>query len=102
MAKQPPLELGLSSDPRMPAAWDAPLAYAIKAIYEGRASDHQQKMFAAFLERLCGIHDLEFRVDERMSAFASGKRFVGLQIRKLATMHPEILAAVQKKTGANS
>lgn len=97
MAKKPSVgeQFGLASDPRTPAPWDKETAYAFKNLYEGKATESQQKRVAAFIERASGIHDLEFRADERMSSFASGKRFVGLQVRKLVTLHPDLLDAVK-------
>ena len=95
-------QFGLASDPRMPAPWDKETAYAVRALYEGKANESQQRRVAAFIERAAGVYDLEFRPDERMSSFASGKRFVGLQVRKLATLNPEIIDAIataSKQTG---
>jgi len=89
-------QFGLASDPRRPAPWDSKTAYAIKALYEGKATEHQQQIITHWLDMLTGRNDLEFRDDDRMSAFASGKRFVGLQLRKLATLHPDIIEAAGK------
>lgn len=41
--------------------------------------------------RLTGVRDLEFRPDERASTFASGKRFVGLQLVKPLTLPASVI-----------
>lgn len=94
--KRRTLEFGLSSDPRTPPPWTAEIAYAVRALYEGKANDGQQKLAMRWIESVCALGDLEFRPDDRLSAFAGGKRFVGLQIRKLATLHPQIIEARAK------
>jgi hypothetical protein len=62
-------------------------ARAFSALREGVASDIQQKRaIEVIVNKLCAMDDLEFRPDdaggERASAFAAGKRHVGLQLRK--------------------
>ncbi len=73
--------------PWEPAKYDAPgVTGAIKALNAGNANEGQQKLALMWiLNDVCGIRDLSFRpgVDgERDTAFAEGKRFVGLQIAK--------------------
>lgn len=79
--------------PWMPADWDAPTVYAFKAFSEGTANDSQQRLVWQYLQYLTGtgeFADMSFRPGgqdaERESAFAEGKRFVGLQLLKL--LHP--------------
>lgn len=61
--------------------------FAIRALQEGSASEGQQKMAWDYIMNLCGVRDLEFRPgDASASAFASGKRFVGLQLVKPVTL----------------
>lgn len=57
---------------------------AVKAMNEGKASDVQQRRVVDWLFEVTGTRDLEFRPEsERASAFASGKRWVGLQLGKM-------------------
>ena len=64
-------------------------ARAIRAVAEGIASPDQQKAAVVAFMWICGAHDLEYLPDEhggeRDSAFKSGKRHVGLQLRKLVS-----------------
>jgi hypothetical protein len=73
--------------PWAPAAYDDDIIYAFRALVQGVANSGQQKRVWAYLMLVCGEGDLEFRPDnfggERASAFASGKRFVALQLKKL-------------------
>lgn len=70
--------------------WVAPPARpadvsAIKALMVGKATEDQQRRVVEWLREATGIGELEFRPDdERASAFASGKRFVGLLFFTLA------------------
>ena len=65
-------------------------AYAARAMEVGNANSVQQAIFMDLVYRISGVRDLEFRPEsERASAFASGKRFVGLQIALIANLAPE-------------
>ncbi len=94
--KRKPDEFGVSSDPRVPAPYNKDTAYAVKAFAKGEASKEQQLLVYSYLHKTCGTFDLEFRPDERLSNLASGKRFVGLQFRKLETLSPAIIEAMEK------
>jgi len=65
-------------------------ARSIRAVAGGEASGDEQKIAIAAIMHICGVNDLEFLPDEhggeRDSAFKSGKRFVGLQLRKLTNV----------------
>lgn len=81
-------------DPWLPPDHDESSIYAIRALANGTANDGQQKTAWAYLMFLTGASeefaDLSYRPGpdgERDTAFAEGKRFVGLQIRKL--LRPE-------------
>lgn len=78
--------------------------HAIKALAKGGASAAQQQLALEFIvNRLCATNDQSFRPDDlggaRDTAFAEGKRFVGLQIRKIvetpldASGKPKVLNA---------
>ena len=65
-----------------------PAVAAIKALSEGKATEYQQKLaFQYIVEVLSGAFDLSFRPDElggeRDTAFAEGRRSVGLTLRRI-------------------
>lgn len=67
--------------------WPGPAVAALKALGNGEARPEQQVAAVNFLiEELCRTYDLSFRPEEkggeRETAFAEGKRSVGLQIRR--------------------
>lgn len=71
----------------------------------GVASEEQQRRAMRFLvERICGAYDLEYRPaeldpDGRASAFAGGKRFVGLQLIKFANLNIAQVRGKQTEQG---
>lgn len=76
--------------PHEPADYDEAIALAFKAQKAGVANEGQQLDVLAYIEYLTGtgaFDDIAYRPGaaeaERASAFADGKRFVGLQIKKL-------------------
>lgn len=89
-----------SLDPWKPAAWEVPDAAAIQALQRGDASsDQQQRALTFIVNQLAGTYDVSFRAGpdgDRVTAFAEGKRWVGLQIVKLANLS---LAAFKKTPG---
>lgn len=51
---------------------------ALRALYEGNASQRQQVAILPYILRAAGTHDLSYRPDDsHATAFAEGKRFVG-------------------------
>jgi hypothetical protein len=63
-------------------------AIAIKALASGDATpDQQKRALEAIVSRISCCDDLSFRADDhgglRETDFAEGKRYVGLQIRKI-------------------
>ncbi|HCZ49096.1 MAG TPA: hypothetical protein DCZ11_08835 [Gammaproteobacteria bacterium] len=73
------------SPPWEPAPATVDEILAIRDLVRGKANEQQQATFVRWLEKASGVSELEFRGDgERASAFASGKRFVGLQFFTLA------------------
>lgn len=86
----PPIE------PWRPTQWDIEDAGAVQAVAYGKADEHQQQRAMRFvIEKLCACYDLSFRSgDTHATAFAEGKRFVGLQLIKLVNLN---LAAIQGK-----
>jgi len=83
-------------DPWMPPDYDDGVVYAVRALGEGKANDGQQKLLWDWLMYVTAASeawaDLSFRPggpeSERATAFAEGKRFVGLQMRKM--LHPAL------------
>lgn len=70
--------------PYIPAKWEVPDAAAIQALARGEATPEQQKRALDWvILAACNTDDVEYRTDGRDHAFASGRRFVGLQLRKL-------------------
>ena len=76
--------------PWFPAHYDDPDTYAIKAVARGEATDIQQRRALNWIiQTLCGTYDLSYRPDsDRDTAFAEGKRHVGMQIVKLINLKP--------------
>ena len=72
------------------------VTYAIRAFAEGKANDGQQKLVWDWLNYITGAgerwQDLSFRPGgddgRRLTDFAEGKRFVGIQMRK--HLHPAL------------
>lgn len=80
--------------PWHPADWELADLKAVQQVICGEADSAAQKRAMAWIiNNVCGTYDLEFRPDsERDSAFASGKRFVGLQIIKATKINTAALA----------
>lgn len=72
------------SEPWYPVEITSQYARICQAIREGNATEEQQQKFMNWLlNDVCAVNDLEFRPDsDRATVFASGRRFVGMQIRK--------------------
>ena len=78
-----------------PADYDPEVVYALRAMHDGAALPHQQKLAWEWLMYVTaagdGFADLSFRPGpdgQRETDFAEGKRFVGLQMRKM--LHPSV------------
>ena len=60
---------------------------AIQAVWDGTATDGQQRAALEAIFQICGLDDLSYRPNsDRDTSFAEGKRFVGLQILKIAKL----------------
>jgi hypothetical protein len=57
---------------------------AIHALVAGKADPFQQRAVVRWLMLATAAHGLEFRSDRDLSAFASGKRWVGVQFLDVA------------------
>ena len=84
--------LGPAREPWSPYIPTKSEAFAVRALVSGKADEEQQRVFMAFFNRLSGVGDLEFRPEsDRASAFASGKRFVGMQLHRIANLSSEYI-----------
>lgn len=77
--------------PWLPPKWELADAAAIQALVQGAATaDQQQRAVAYIVNALCATYDLSFRPGpdgERDTAFAEGRRFVGLELVKLTKLN---------------
>jgi hypothetical protein len=69
--------------------------YAIKALNRGNASEGQQQRALHWLvQRACMVDEVSYRPGsdgDRDTAFAEGRRYVGLQVLKLVNLNMEVL-----------
>jgi len=84
--------------------YDDYVVYAVRALSEGKANEGQQKLAWEWIMYLTGAgerwQDMSYRVGPdgaRETDFAEGKRFVGLQIRKMLTPSVTPKAATPKR-----
>lgn len=87
-----------------PADWSETDVMAFKALATGTANEGQQKHALDWLIRVAaGTYELSYRSDqdggERETAFAEGRRFVGLQVVKMINMPNEVVAKLRKTNG---
>ena len=74
-------------DPWLPPDHDEAVVYAFRALVAGVANEGQQKLLVDYLKYVTDQDVLTYRPSsDRDSAFAEGKRFVGLELFKL--LHP--------------
>lgn len=74
---------------------------AFKALATGTANEGQQKTALDWLINIAaGTYELSYRSDtdggERETAFAEGRRFVGLQAVKMINMPADLVAKTRK------
>lgn len=88
------------NEPWLPIECELPEASAIQAMARGDATpDQQQRATKWLIETACGAYDLSFRPSgDRDTAFAEGRRFVGLQIVKILKLN---LSVYRKKENPN-
>lgn len=91
MRKKPPPHAAWA-----PPSYEKAHVYALKALQDGRAEPHQQQMALTWIVNMAArTYDLSYRPDsERDSAFAEGRRFVGLEIVKLLNLDPRAIKEV--------
>ena len=84
-------------DPWLPPDHDEAVVYAFRALTEGVANAGQQKLLVEYLKYVTDQGVLSYRPgSDRDSAFAEGKRFVGLELFKL--LHPLLTPNAKPKT----
>jgi hypothetical protein len=84
----------------LPADWEISDVSAVQACIAGTATPEQQRRAIKWIVyRAAGTDDVEYRPNDRDHAFASGRRFVGLQIRKLSAINT---AALRHAQGADN
>jgi hypothetical protein len=85
--------------PYYPPDYDEFVTASARALFEGKASEPQQKRIVEWLLfEVCGIRDLSYRPDsDRDTVFAEGKRFVGLQLVKMTKIPPGAVAEYEAK-----
>ena len=86
----------------LPVDYDAPTVEALQALQRGEAAPHQQKLALDWIiNKACGSYDVSFRSDQdggdRETAFAEGRRFVGLQTIKLLSLSGAMIDALRQK-----
>lgn len=72
-----------------PAAWDVADASAFQALERGEAEPHQQiRALKWLIQQASGMNELSYRPgDPYATAFAEGRRFVGLQVQKMTILN---------------
>jgi len=72
----------------LPPEWKNADVAAIQALVKGKANREQQKRALAFIVyHISDVNNQEYRTNDRDHAFASGRRFVGLQINKMISIN---------------
>jgi hypothetical protein len=80
--------------PWLPEKWDPAIVSAVKAVAVGTGTAEQQRKVIEYIvgsndgviPGLCRTYDAVYFPSERDTAFANGKRHVGLQIVKLISL----------------
>lgn len=85
-----------------PADYDDKVIMAFQALKAGDADEDQQRRVLDWLiVHAAGTYELSFRSEreggERETAFAEGRRFVGLQVVKMINMPPAMVAQLRKQ-----
>ena len=74
--------------PYLPASYELADASALQALARGEATPEQQKRALAWvMGKAAAVGEFEYRTDARDHAFASGRRFVGLQVQKMIALN---------------
>jgi hypothetical protein len=80
----------LPREPWKPAAYDNADIGAFKALWRGEADANQQQRAMRWLLYATGVHSTSYDPDsDRNTAFAEGKRWIGMQIGKLLSLRAQ-------------
>lgn len=88
------------SAPWKPPQYEEADAHAFRALHAGTATPEQQRRALDFIiDSLAGTYDLSYRPSsDRDTAFAEGRRFVGLQIVKFLQIDFRRIKQVRQET----
>jgi hypothetical protein len=83
----------------LPAKYELADLSAVQALANGLADEYQQKRALKWIiENVCGTYQLSYRpTSDRDTAFAEGRRFVGLQIVKALHLSTSTLKELAEK-----
>lgn len=89
-----------AADPWKPTEWEPADVAAIQALTRGEATADQQRRAVDYIIRdIAGTYDMSYRPSsDRDTAFAEGKRFVGLQIVKAVNLNLAAIRQAKSKT----
>lgn len=83
--KLKPAPLSKADDP---APFTKAEAAAVKAVYHGAASEHQQKLAMEWvIKAASALPSQSYRADSHATAFIEGRRFVGIQITAILELN---------------
>ena len=90
----------------LPVEYTSETVVALQALARGEAdAGMQQRALAWIVYAASGMNELSFRSDgeggERETAFAEGRRFVGMQIQKMVQYPAASMAALRNKETKN-
>jgi len=81
-----------------PPVWELADVMAIQACVAGTATPEQQKRAIDWIVyRAAGTDEVDYRPIEREHVFVSGRRFVGLQVRKLMALRPQAFSKTNQE-----
>jgi hypothetical protein len=85
--------MAISRAPVPIPAYEKADAYALQAMWDGRATpDQQMRGMKWIIEKACQTYDMCDKPDkERLAAIFEGRRFAGLQIVKLVKINATLL-----------
>lgn len=88
----------------MPSTYEVSDIYALQALFSGTADPAQQRRALDWvINTAAETYELSFRSNDaggdRETAFAEGKRHVGMQIVKMINMPPALAAKLRSENG---
>ena len=87
----------VARDAWLPPNWEPADASAMQALAEGVANaDQQKRALRWIMVAAAGVDEPSYRPDSDQTVFAEGRRFVGLQIRKLLIINVSAFVRAQQ------